>query len=61
MMGVKRRTESERQAFMEGFAAGARVGAEALALVADATSKAIDRIQTDVAMLLVLGDQEPKQ
>lgn len=61
MMGLKRRTEGERQAYMEGFAAGARAGAEALSLVAEATNSAIERIQTDVAMLLVLGDQEPKQ
>jgi hypothetical protein len=56
MIDLHRRTPGERGAYIEGYVAGARAGAEALRLVAEATTAALEQIQTDVARLLVFND-----
>ena len=61
MMDVQRRTPGERNAYIEGYTAGATAAAEALRTVAEATSTALAMIQTDVALLLVLNAADDKR
>jgi uncharacterized protein YnzC (UPF0291/DUF896 family) len=58
MIELKRRTPSERQAYLEGYRAGVREGAKAVELICKTTAEVTDAMSMNVALMLALAAAE---